>query len=59
MVTNPTKKDFEYISSILHQKILSKVNFTFWIITEPNKDLRGEQAMEKINVVMDLSIEKN
>lgn len=33
MITNPSRKDFEYINNILNQKLLEHINFTLWIIT--------------------------
>lgn len=59
LVINPTKKDLEYIGSLLNEKLLRQINFTFWILCEPNKELKRELALEKIHVVIDLSQEKN
>lgn len=59
LVTNPTKKDFEYITHILTQQLLASINFTLWILAEPNAELRKEAALEKIQVVIDLSAQKN
>lgn len=59
LVTNPNKKDFEYINHILNQQLLSNINFTLWILTEPNNELRKEVALEKVQIVIDLSAQKN
>lgn len=59
LVTNPSKKDFEYLGHLLAQQLLANVNFTLWILAEPSQDLRKEPALEKIQVVIDLSAQKN
>lgn len=59
IITNPTKKDFEYINCILSGNLLPGISFALWAILEPNPDLRKEPALEKFQVVIDLSSEKN
>ena len=59
LVSNPTKKDMEVINNILNETSLKNINCTLWIITEPNQELKKELAVEKVDIIIDLSSTKN
>jgi hypothetical protein len=42
LVSNPSKRDFEPIKNLLDEKIIGNINFTLWIVAEPNPDYKKE-----------------
>ncbi len=59
LVSNPCKKDSEHINQLLDEKIIKNINFSLWIITEPSPDIKKELNLDKLEIILDLSVEKN
>ena len=60
-MTNPSKKDLSFVTGFINNPKFSAVNFTLWVIFEPEiwKAIKKDMRMEDYHIVMDLSFEKN